>query len=104
MGRASPYRGFAVDCRESAALSADGAAGLCRARPGAVGVDTTACLAGTGHPFGYLTQAQIEQYGGRDEMRTVATYHPAQEMMLVLLKLQGRVRTYRVGIPPRIRL
>jgi hypothetical protein len=68
---------------------------------GAIGVDTTAQPTGAGHPFGYLTQAQIVHYGGRDEMRMVATYNPAREVVIVLLKPQGRVSSYRVGIPLR---
>jgi hypothetical protein len=70
---------------------------------GAIGVDTTAAPTVVGHPFGYLTQAQIGEYGGRDEMRMVATYDPTRELVIILLKAQGRVSSYRVGLPPGAR-
>jgi hypothetical protein len=68
---------------------------------GAIGVDTTVRAPGGGHPFGYLTQAQIQHYGGHDEVRMVATYHSAQEMVIVLLKPLGRISSYRIGTPPQ---
>lgn len=67
--------------------------------PGALVVDTTIQPTGAGHPFAYVTQEQIQQFGGRDEIRMVAAYDPSWELVIVLLKPQDRISSYRVGIP-----
>ena len=66
---------------------------------GAIVVDVTSQpLPGAGHPFAYFDQEIIEQQDDRDVTRIVAEYDPAQEFVVVLLKPQDRISTYRVGI------
>jgi len=66
---------------------------------GAIIVDTTSQpVPGAGHPFGYFSQDQIEELGDEDTSRMVAEYDPTQEFVVVLLKRDDPVSTYRVGI------
>ena len=68
---------------------------------GAIVVDTTSqAMPSAGHPFGYFSQEQIEELGDEDTSRMVAEYEPAQEFVVVLLKRDDHVSTYRVGIVP----
>ena len=56
---------------------------------GAIVVDTTSqAMPGAGHPFGYFSQDQIEELGDEDTSRMVTEYEPAQEFVVVLLKLK----------------
>lgn len=66
---------------------------------GALIVDTMVQPTGGGHPFGYITQEQIRQLGSQDEMRMVAAYDPAWELVIILLKAGDRMSSYRIGIP-----
>ena len=66
---------------------------------GALVADTTVKPTGGGHPFGYVAQKQIRQFGGHDEIRMVAAYDPSWEMVIVILKPKDRISSYRVGIP-----
>jgi hypothetical protein len=66
---------------------------------GALVIDMVAMASGTGHQFGYVIQEQIRQFGGKDEIRMVAAYDPSWELVIVLLKPQNRVSSYRAGIP-----
>lgn len=68
---------------------------------GALVIDVVALATGTGHQFGYVRQEQIQQFGGKDEIRMVATYDPSWELVIVLLKLKDRISSYRVGIPDK---
>ena len=64
---------------------------------GAIVVDTTAQPARRGgHPFGYFTQEQIEEYDDEDTERMVREYDPEREFVVVLLKPENRTSTYRV--------
>lgn len=64
---------------------------------GAIVVDTTSQpMPGGGHPFGYFSQEQIEEYDDEDTKRMVGDYDPQQEFVLVLFKEEGRTSTYRV--------
>jgi hypothetical protein len=65
---------------------------------GALVIDLVAMSTGTGHQFAYVIQEQIRQSGGKDEIRMVATYDPSWEIVIILLKPQDRVSSYRVGI------
>ena len=68
---------------------------------GAIVVDTTSqAMPGAGHPFGYFSQDQIEELGDEDTNCMVTEYEPAQEFVVVLLKRDDHVSTYRVGIVP----
>ena len=69
---------------------------------GALIVDTTMRPTGGGHPFGYVSREQIQQFGGQDEIRMVATYDPSWEMVIVLIKPRDRISSYRVGIPGQL--
>jgi len=67
---------------------------------GAVTVDTTARpVRGGGNPLWYVTQEQVSEYFGPDEIRMVAAYEPQWQFVAILLKDQGRVSSYRIGIP-----
>ena len=77
------------------AAAADAFAGT---GPGAIVVDTTSLpVPGVGHPFGYFSQEQVNEYGDEDIKRMVAEYDPASELVLVLLKRGDCSSTYRVG-------
>jgi len=66
---------------------------------GAIVVDVTSQpVPGAGHPFAYFDQEIIEGQDDRDVTRIVAEYDPAQEFVVVLLKPQDCISTYRVGI------
>ncbi|HEX9870552.1 MAG TPA: hypothetical protein VGC99_18555 [Candidatus Tectomicrobia bacterium] len=66
---------------------------------GALVVDTTVRPTGAGHPFGYVSQEQVRQFGSKDEIRMVTVYDPSWEMVIVLLKPRDRISSYRVGVP-----
>jgi hypothetical protein len=66
---------------------------------GAITVDTTSTPTNAGHPFYYLTQAQVNELGDLDALRMVATYDPTWELIAMLLKREERVSTYRIGVP-----
>lgn len=66
---------------------------------GALIVDTTVRPTGAGHPFGYITQEQVQQLGSQDEIRMVAAYDPAWELVIILLKAGDRMSAYRISIP-----
>jgi len=67
---------------------------------GAVTVDTTVQpVPDKGHPMWYLTQEQVNNYTGEDEIRMVAEYDPTWEFVNILLKQNERVSSYRVGVP-----
>ena len=66
---------------------------------GALVIDIVAMATGTGHQFGYVAQEQIRQARGEAEIRMVAAYDPAWELVIVLLKSEDRMSSYRVGIP-----
>jgi hypothetical protein len=64
---------------------------------GAIVVDTTTQPApDAGHPFGYLSQEQLEQDGDEDIKRMLLQYNPSQELVLLLLKPEYRTSTYRL--------
>ena len=65
---------------------------------GALVIDMVAMATGTGHQFGYVSEDQIRQFGGKDEIRMVAAYDPSWELVIVLLKPRDRISSYRVGV------
>lgn len=66
---------------------------------GAIVVDTTSRPTPQGHPFGYVSQEGIGEMEDADALRMVSAYDPSWELVTMLLKQQGRVSTYRVGVP-----
>ena len=67
---------------------------------GALTVDTTLQPEpDKGNPMWYLTQEQVKDYGGQDEIRMVAAYDPSWEFVSILLKHEDKVSSYRVGVP-----
>ena len=85
-----------LDRFRSTATSAFVAAGR-----GAIFVDTTIePVPGAGHPFAYLVQEQVDELGYEDTKRIVIEYDPVQELVVVLLKSDDRISTYRVGYVP----
>jgi hypothetical protein len=68
---------------------------------GALFVDTTIQLApDAGHPFGYLSQEQVEEVADDDTRRMVKEYNPSQEFVIALLKPGDRISTYRICVVP----
>ncbi len=65
---------------------------------GAIVVDTTSRPTGEGHPFGYFTQAFVEERDVEDVKRMVREYDPDQELVVVLLKADDHISTYRIQI------
>ena len=65
---------------------------------GAIVVDTTSRPTGEGNPFIYLPEVEIEKMDDPDALRMVRQYDPTWELVAMLLKSEGRVSTYRVGI------
>lgn len=64
---------------------------------GAIVVDTTVQpIPDVGHPFGYFSQEQVEQQANEDTTRMVTEYDPEHEFVVVLLKRDDRISTYRV--------
>jgi len=63
---------------------------------GAIVVDTTVKI-GEGNPFGYFPQDLIDQGDDDDIKRMVRKYDPQRELIIVLLKSDDRVSTYRVS-------
>ena len=70
---------------------------------GAIVVDTTVQPEPEwGNPFVYLSQGEVEEAFDEDAQRMVQQYEPEQEIVIVLLKPEERVSTYRVQMgPPR---
>ncbi len=52
-----------------------------------------------GNPIFYMTEAGIEEMNDADALRMVRGYEPSWEMVTMLFKIEGRVSTYRVGVP-----
>ena len=65
---------------------------------GAIVVDITQRPAGEGHPFGYFSLEMVEQSDFEEAKRMVRKYDPTWEMVTVLLKTDGRLSAYRVGV------
>ena len=64
---------------------------------GAIVVDTTSQPAPeAGHPFGYLSQEQLEQDGDDDTRRMLSEYDPSRELVLLLQRPENRTSTYRI--------
>ncbi len=63
---------------------------------GALLVDITVAPEGKGNPLKYAPQMFIDQHGSEDDQRMVREYDPEREFVLVMLKPNERVSTYRV--------
>ena len=64
---------------------------------GVIVVDTTQQpMPGAGHPFGYLSQEQMEEQDDKDTKRLIREYNPKKEFVVMLLKTDDRTSTYRV--------
>src|SRR5688572_9763307 len=66
---------------------------------GAIVADTTVQSTSGEHPFGYVTREAIVVSGDSDAIRMVAQYEPDWQFVALLLKSEGRVSTYRIGVP-----
>jgi hypothetical protein len=67
---------------------------------GAVTVETTVQPEpDRGNPMFYLSQEQVGEYFGPDEIRMVAQYEPEWQFVAILLKEDDKVSSYRVGMP-----
>lgn len=66
---------------------------------GALVVDTTVQpIPGGGHPFGFYTQEQVEAYDDEDIKRLVRQYNPRAEFVVVMLKEEGKMSSYRIRV------
>jgi len=75
-------------------------AGYAQLGRGAITVDTMVQpVPGKGNPMWYLTQEQVSEYFGADEMRMVSAYDSSWEFVAILLKQRNRVSSYRMGVP-----
>lgn len=63
---------------------------------GALVVDTTQRPTGAGHPFGYFPQEFLADKGDEDVNRMVREYEPTNEFVVVMLKPNDRMSSYRV--------
>lgn len=63
---------------------------------GAILVDTTSQSSGGGHPYGYMTEADMELYDFGDTNRMLGEYDPEKEFVIVLWKSEDRISTYRI--------
>jgi hypothetical protein len=69
---------------------------------GAVVVDTTVNgWPHAGHPVWYLPEKELEPLDEPDVKRMLLAYNPRREMVLVLLKREGRQSGYRIVLPPQ---
>lgn len=69
---------------------------------GVIVVDTSLqSVEGMGHPFGYFSMEQIEDYDDEETKHIVRKYNLEQEFVLVLLKPGDRTSTYRICIQRR---
>jgi len=66
---------------------------------GAIVVDTTSRPTGEGHPFGYFSQEMIEEGDDEDIKRMVNEYDPEKDVVIVMLKENDKMSTYRVHLP-----
>ena len=63
----------------------------------AIVVDTTVQpVEGKGNPFAHFPQEKVEKGTDADVQRMVKQYDPEREMVVMLLKPEERVSTYRV--------
>ena len=53
-------------------------------------------------PLLFRSQITIERTGDEDVQRMVREYNPSGEFVAVLLKLEGRVSSYRLQLPSRV--
>lgn len=66
---------------------------------GAIVVDVTVqSHPGEGHPIWYVPQTLIDEYGSADDARMVARYEPRRECVVILLKHDRKVSSYRVAL------
>ncbi len=63
---------------------------------GAIVVNTESRPQGTGHPFTYLSQEEVNKSCDSDVQRMVRQYDPETEMVVVLLKKNNKVSSYRL--------
>jgi len=66
---------------------------------GAIVVDTTSRPTGEGHPFGYFPQEMIEEGDDEDIKRMVKEYDPEKDIVIVMLKENDKMSTYRIHLP-----
>ncbi len=67
---------------------------------GALVIDTTVQPEpDAGHPIWYMTREQLEPLDEPDVKRMVDRYAPQEEMVVVLIKHEGKQSSYRVMFP-----
>ena len=68
---------------------------------GAIVIDTTSQpLSGSGHPFGYFSQVNLEEYDDEDIKRLIREYDRPVELVLELLKSDKRISSYYLRSQP----
>src|SRR5512141_3234285 len=71
-----------------------------KAGRGTILVDTNSHITDKGHPFGYFEQSFIERYDDEDIKRLVRQYDPDGEFVVVLLKPDNHISSYRIQVRP----
>jgi len=66
---------------------------------GAILVDAAAKPLGDNSLFTYLNQEEFERFADEEVNLALETYIPSEEFVLVMLKLQDLLHTYRIQIP-----
>lgn len=69
---------------------------------GAIVVDTTQRPTGEGHPFTYMTDAQLREDRFTDASRLIAQYDPSNEIVIIMIKRLLHVSSYRIAVVPRV--
>ena len=62
-------------------------------------MDVTVRAPGAGDSVLYLSENGVANLEVREAVRLVKEYDPTWELVTMFLKKQGRVSTYRVGVP-----
>ena len=70
---------------------------------GALIVDTCPGNENETCPFAYFSQEEIALYEGEDINQMIAAYDPLEELVIILLKGEQRLRSYRVRTMPDFR-
>lgn len=68
---------------------------------GALVVDITQHPTGAGHRFSYFTEGLFAERDDPDVKRMIRQFDPEKEIVVVLLKPQDKISTYRVQVQPR---
>ncbi len=63
-------------------------------------MDTTSIATGAGQPCAYFPEEAIQRYEDEDINQMITDYDPLEELVIILLKTEGLLRSYRVRTVP----